>query len=158
MFEGSPYRLITSRLKILGREARICFNFAEEELFKIEISGEVEAPSGMRILGGIENAIKEADEVKLKLKKLKDFLTTKYGKPFKEQKSKEKEILSWQDEKGNSLILEISFEPFYYAGKDYLFPSYKVTYSDKKLTELWEKKVAEWEKRRKLLQKGVESF
>ena len=146
-------------MKILGGRSQVRFAFVDNKLFRVKISGGVEQPSIMAGPLGMKKAIKQAQEFKLKLVKLEDFLIKKYGNPVEKKESKEKETLRWEDAEGHILTLEIHFEQEKYAGKNYYFPSYKVFYRDKELTELWKRKVAEWEEEeRKYEEKGVESF
>ena len=158
-FEHSPYTLGTFKLKILGGESQVRFAFVDNKLFWIEISGGVKIPGIMAGTLGMKRAIKQAQELKLKLVKLKDYLIRKYGNPVEKKESKEKETLRWEDAEGNTLTLEIQFEQEGYWGKDYYFPSYKVFYDDIELAKIWKRKISKWKNEEKRYEeRGIESF
>jgi len=170
------YKLSTSKLQVLqlpgySRESEVSFEFVDNELFKIIITiwipqvtwifeetsavGKVEKGwfHELRVKGAEEKS-KEFD---LKLRELVDFLSRKYGEYTTDEKGN---LLAWEGLNGNTLNLKISFHTFRYDNKDYaLLWSCTITYSDKKLTELWEKKKARWEEKRRLFEeKSKEVF
>ncbi len=182
-FLGTPYTLSTTKLHILGYDtigtsegeyyglSMVTFSFVNNKLFEIEIL--ISVPASRRIMDMktaegeiiekgpltaliVEGAKEVSKEFDVKIEKLINFLSDKYG----EYEAETGNSLTWTDINGHTLNLDIDWQTFRYNNKDdEVLAGCTITYSDKNLTGLWERKVEKWqEKRKSLEEKGIEVF
>jgi len=159
-----PYSLSTGKLKVLGLEAGISFDFVHFALFEISVSAEIRNPKNIPMSQRLE----VIDKFNAKLDDLRNHLIEKYGTPLneetKEHGSQKDRIWKWEDAEGNRLTLEISSERHHHKSyeeeeRHYDLSSFQVVYESKRLTDMWMTKVTRWkEERLGLYNKGVVSF
>ena len=168
---GYPYQLSNTWLRVLGHHPKfIHFEFVDNQLGVISISVAIDSIWTIWEKEAHKFTLKRTE----KLTEFKNTLIEKYGDYFKkteeEAEQTKVETLIWVDENGNTLVVENHFWQRLSDSKFGDIFEYRIglriTYFDKALTELWEKKeeqwkieVAEWKIRGEELRlKGLESF
>lgn len=169
------------------------FSFVDGKLYKIEIYFYETTIRDLHYISDsfLEEDIERNGEKEQKLIRLEDFLIEKYDDYSEKKETKSERQLTvdgifvaenrrgtktiavrtetsiWVDGNGNRITLECGYELFSDEEESYDFLSYyEISYYDKILTELWEKKqeqwkieVAEWKRKGEELRlKGVDSF